>query len=128
MLCQTGEVQSRCRRFTPPICTYRNTRPLFEDIARIYDVSGNPLVKAGKLSKTDALRVWFFCLIFQKNSNPKWLVAQAFMSHWHLAGTKHTDDVTEADFIEYYDVRNEEIKEQNYNNIASCIKYKMTLA
>lgn len=28
-----------------------------EDIARIYDVSGNPLVKAGKLSKADALRV-----------------------------------------------------------------------
>jgi hypothetical protein len=28
-----------------------------EDIARIYDVSGNPLVKAGKLSKVDALKV-----------------------------------------------------------------------
>lgn len=28
-----------------------------DDIAHIYDVSGNPLVKAGKLSKVDALKV-----------------------------------------------------------------------
>jgi len=65
-----------------------------EDIARVYDVSGNPLVKAGKLSKTDALR--------------------AFMSHWHLADTKHTDDVNEEDFIEYYDWVSASIDRDDY--------------
>ncbi len=28
-----------------------------DDLAHVYDVSGNPLVKAGKLSKVDAIRV-----------------------------------------------------------------------
>jgi len=65
-----------------------------EDIARIYDVSGNPLVKAGKLSKTDALR--------------------AFMSHWHLAYKKHTDDVTLDDFLEYYDWISASIDRDDY--------------
>jgi len=65
-----------------------------EDIARIYDVSGNPLVKAGKLSKADALR--------------------AFMSHWHLSDTKHTDEVTEEDFIEYYDWVSASIDRDDY--------------
>jgi len=65
-----------------------------EDIARIYDVSGNPLVKAGKLSKTDALR--------------------AFMSQWHLAQKKYTDDVTLDDFIEYYDWISASIDRDDY--------------
>jgi len=65
-----------------------------EDIARVYDVSGNPLVKAGKLSKTDALR--------------------AFMSHWHLAHKKHTDDVTLEDFLEYYDWVSASIDRDDY--------------
>jgi len=65
-----------------------------EDIARIYDVSGNPLVKAGKLSKMDALK--------------------AFMSQWHLAQKKHTDDVTLEDFIEYYDWISASIDRDDY--------------
>jgi len=65
-----------------------------EDIARIYDVSGNPLVKAGKLSKVDALR--------------------AFMSQWHLAHKKHTDDVTLDDFLEYYDWISASIDRDDY--------------
>lgn len=65
-----------------------------EDIARIYDVSGNPLVKAGKLSKMDALK--------------------AFMSQWHLAQKKHTDDVTLDDFIEYYDWISASIDRDDY--------------
>jgi len=65
-----------------------------EDIARVYDVSGNPLVKAGKLSKTDALR--------------------AFMSQWHLAHKKHTDDVTLDDFLEYYDWISASIDRDDY--------------
>jgi len=65
-----------------------------EDLARIYDVSGNPLVKAGKLSKTDALR--------------------AFMSHWHLADMKHTDDVTLEDFLDYYDWVSASIDRDDY--------------
>jgi len=65
-----------------------------EDIARIYDVSGNPLVKAGKLSKVDALR--------------------AFMSHWHLAQKKHTDDINLEDFIEYYDWISASIDRDDY--------------
>jgi len=65
-----------------------------EDMARIYDVSGNPLVKAGKLSKTDALK--------------------AFMSHWHLDQKKHTDDVTLDDFIDYYDWVSASIDRDDY--------------
>jgi Ca2+-binding EF-hand superfamily protein len=65
-----------------------------EDIALVYDVSGNPLVKAGKLSKTDALR--------------------AFMSQWHLAQKKHTDDITLDDFIEYYDWISASIDRDDY--------------
>jgi len=65
-----------------------------EDIARVYDVSGNPLVKAGKLSKTDALR--------------------AFMSQWHLAHKKHTDDITLDDFLEYYDWISASIDRDDY--------------
>jgi len=65
-----------------------------EDIARVYDVSGNPLVKAGKLSKVDALK--------------------AFMSHWHLAHKKHTDDITEEDFLEYYDWVSASIDRDDY--------------
>jgi len=65
-----------------------------EDIAILYDVSGNPLVKAGKLSKTDALR--------------------AFVSHWHLADKGHQDDVTEADFLEYYDWISASIDRDDY--------------
>jgi len=65
-----------------------------EDLARVYDVSGNPLVKAGKLSKVDALK--------------------AFMSHWHLAHKKHTDDVTLDDFIEYYDWISASIDRDDY--------------
>lgn len=65
-----------------------------EDIARIYDVSGNPLVKAGKLSKVDALK--------------------AFMSQWHLAHKKHTDDVTLDDFLEYYDWISASIDRDDY--------------
>lgn len=65
-----------------------------EDMARIYDVSGNPLVKAGKMSKADALR--------------------AFMSHWHLDNKKHTDDVTLEDFIDYYDWVSASIDRDDY--------------
>jgi len=65
-----------------------------EDIALIYDVSGNPLVKAGKLSKVDAIR--------------------AFMSHWHLAEKKHTDDINLEDFIEYYDWISASIDRDDY--------------
>jgi len=65
-----------------------------EYIARIYDVSGNPLVKAGKLSKADALR--------------------AFMSQWHLAHKKHTDDITLDDFLEYYDWISASIDRDDY--------------
>jgi Ca2+-binding EF-hand superfamily protein len=65
-----------------------------EDIARVYDVSGNPLVKAGKMSKIDALK--------------------AFMSHWHLAHKKHTDDITEEDFLEYYDWISASIDRDDY--------------
>jgi len=65
-----------------------------EDIARIYDVSGNPLVKAGKLSKVDALK--------------------AFMSQWHLAHKKHTDDITLDDFLEYYDWISASIDRDDY--------------
>jgi len=65
-----------------------------EDIARVYDVSGNPLVKAGKLSKTDAVK--------------------AFMAQWHLAHKKHTDDVTLDDFIEYYDWISASIDRDDY--------------
>jgi len=65
-----------------------------EDIARIYDVSGNPLVKAGKLSKTDALR--------------------AFMSHWHLGNKKFNDEITLDDFIEYYDWVSASIDRDDY--------------
>jgi len=65
-----------------------------EDIARIYDVSGNPLVKAGKLSKLDAVK--------------------AFMSQWHLAQKKHTDDVTVDDFLEYYDWISASIDRDDY--------------
>jgi len=65
-----------------------------EDMARIYDVSGNPLVKAGKLSKVDALR--------------------AFMSQWHLAHKKHTDDITLDDFVEYYDWISASIDRDDY--------------
>jgi len=54
-----------------------------EDIARKYDVSGHPLVKEGKMTPADAVR--------------------AFMSHWHLDNKKHTDDVTEEEFINYYE-------------------------
>jgi Ca2+-binding EF-hand superfamily protein len=65
-----------------------------EDIAHIYDVSGNPLVKAGKLSKVDALK--------------------AFMSQWHLAHKKHTDDITLDDFLEYYDWISASIDRDDY--------------
>lgn len=65
-----------------------------EDMARIYDVSGNPLVKAGKLSKVDALK--------------------AFMSQWHLAHKKHTDDITLDDFLEYYDWISASIDRDDY--------------
>lgn len=65
-----------------------------EDLTLIYDVSGNPLVKAGKLSKTDAIR--------------------AFVSHWHLAEKKHTDEVTLEDFIEYYDWISASIDRNDY--------------
>jgi Ca2+-binding EF-hand superfamily protein/biotin operon repressor len=65
-----------------------------EDIAHIYDVSGNPLVKAGKLSKVDAVK--------------------AFMSQWHLAHKKHTDDVTLDDFLEYYDWISASIDRDDY--------------
>lgn len=54
-----------------------------EDVARKYDVSGHPLVKEGKITPAEAVR--------------------AFMSHWHLDNKKHTDDVTEDDFINYYE-------------------------
>lgn len=36
------------------------------------------------------------------------------MSHWHLADCKHTDEVTEEDFIEYYDVRSVGLKKGLY--------------
>jgi len=65
-----------------------------EDMARIYDVSGNPLVKAGKLSKVDALK--------------------AFMNQWHLAHKKHTDDITLEDFLEYYDWISASIDRDDY--------------
>eukprot|EP00026_Physarum_polycephalum_P009992 Phypoly_transcript_10135.p1 GENE.Phypoly_transcript_10135~~Phypoly_transcript_10135.p1 ORF type:complete len:390 (+),score=44.44 Phypoly_transcript_10135:133-1302(+) len=65
-----------------------------EDIARIYDVSGNPLVKAGKMSKVDALK--------------------AFMAQWHLAHKKHTDDITLDDFLEYYDWISASIDRDDY--------------
>lgn len=65
-----------------------------EDMARIYDVSGNPLVKAGKLSKVDALK--------------------AFMNQWHLAHKKHTDDITLDDFLEYYDWISASIDRDDY--------------
>jgi len=65
-----------------------------EDIARIYDVSGNPLVKAGKMSKVDALK--------------------AFMSLWHLSDKKHTDDITLEDFLEYYDWISASIDRDDY--------------
>jgi len=65
-----------------------------EDMARIYDVSGNPLVKAGKLSKVDAIK--------------------AFMSQWHLAQKKHTDDVNMDEFIEYYDWVSASIDRDDY--------------
>jgi len=54
-----------------------------EDIARKYDVSAHPLVKEGKSTPAEAIR--------------------AFMSHWHLDNKKHTDDVTEEEFINYYE-------------------------
>jgi Ca2+-binding EF-hand superfamily protein len=54
-----------------------------EDVARKYDVSGNPLVKAGKMSANDVLK--------------------AFMGNWHLAEKGHKDGVTIDDFIEYYE-------------------------
>jgi len=54
-----------------------------EDVAHKYDVSGHPLVKEGKMTPADAVR--------------------AFMSHWHLDNKKHTDDVTEDDFLNYYE-------------------------
>jgi len=65
-----------------------------EDLAKIYDVSGNPLVKSGKLSTADALR--------------------AFMSHWHLQDKRHSDDVTLEDFIEYYDWVSASIDRDDY--------------
>jgi len=54
-----------------------------EDVARKYDVSGHPLVKEGKMTPAEAVR--------------------AFMSHWHLDDKKHTDDVTEDEFLNYYE-------------------------
>lgn len=54
-----------------------------QDVARKYDVSGHPLVKEGKMTPAEAVK--------------------AFMSHWHLDDKKHTDDVTEDDFVNYYE-------------------------
>jgi Ca2+-binding EF-hand superfamily protein len=54
-----------------------------EDVARKYDVSKNPLVKAGKMSPNEVLK--------------------AFMQNWHLAEKGHKDGVTLDDFIEYYE-------------------------
>jgi len=54
-----------------------------EDVARKYDVSNNPLVKAGKMNPNDVLK--------------------AFMANWHLAEKGHKDGVTLEDFIEYYE-------------------------
>jgi len=54
-----------------------------EDVARKYDVSKNPLVKAGKLTANEVLK--------------------AFMANWHLAEKGHKDGVTLDDFIEYYE-------------------------
>jgi len=53
------------------------------DIARRYDVSKNPLVKAGKINPNDVLR--------------------AFMTNWHLGEISHKDGVAVDDFIEYYE-------------------------
>jgi len=64
------------------------------DIAKIYDVSGNPLVKAGNMTVQDALR--------------------AFMSHWHLDGKAHGDDITLDDFINYYDWVSASIDRDDY--------------
>lgn len=64
------------------------------DIAKVYDVSGNPLVKAGKMTVQDALR--------------------AFMSHWHLDGKTHNDQVSLDDFIEYYDWVSASIDRDDY--------------
>lgn len=54
-----------------------------EDVARKYDVSNHPLVKEGKITKAEAVK--------------------AFMQQWHLDSKVHTDDVTEADFLAYYE-------------------------
>jgi len=54
-----------------------------EMLAKKYDVSGNPLVKSGKITAADCLR--------------------AFIAHWHLGETTHTDSVDLADFLEYYE-------------------------
>jgi len=65
-----------------------------QDIARRYDVSGNPLVKAGKLSKNDALK--------------------AFMNQWHLHEKSHTDDVSLKEFIAYYEWVSSSIDRDDY--------------
>jgi Ca2+-binding EF-hand superfamily protein len=65
-----------------------------EDIARKYDVSKNPLVKAGKMSPNDVLK--------------------AFMTNWHLAEKGHKDGVTLEDFVEYYEWISPSIDRDDY--------------
>eukprot|EP01111_Echinosteliopsis_oligospora_P013914 TRINITY_DN511_c0_g1_i1.p1 TRINITY_DN511_c0_g1~~TRINITY_DN511_c0_g1_i1.p1 ORF type:complete len:385 (-),score=109.37 TRINITY_DN511_c0_g1_i1:72-1226(-) len=65
-----------------------------DDLAKVYDVSGNPLVKAGKLTPSDCLK--------------------AFMNNWHLADKKHLDTVSLDDFIEYYDWVSSSIDRDDY--------------
>jgi len=65
-----------------------------EDIARKYDVSKNPLVKAGKVNANDVLK--------------------AFMTNWHLGEKSHKDGVTLEDFIEYYEWVSPSIDRDDY--------------
>jgi len=65
-----------------------------EDVARKYDVSKNPLVKAGKATPNDVLK--------------------AFMMNWHLAEKGHKDGVTVEDFIEYYEWVSPSIDRDDY--------------
>jgi len=65
-----------------------------DDLGKVYDVSGNPLVKAGKITPQECLK--------------------AFMNNWHLADKKHLDTVSLDDFIEYYDWVSSSIDRDDY--------------
>ncbi len=65
-----------------------------EEMATRYDVSQHPQVKSGELKPEDALR--------------------AFMANWHLQQKTHRDEVSLAEFLEYYEWVSSSIDRDDY--------------